>query len=166
MFSVICEVSARHYHPGKSSRKRYIKKSGLSQKRHWVTKEKVEIHGMRFGVVMPPRKEEVYEMSLTDWHMHMKGAPRFNGTFQIKLRHFHCDKRTAEKWGLRNGDRVSMYKDGPRAGRLDNVVVRIDEWSVPRVHIDTDEANALFIQNGDRVLLILPRTAVAKDVRG
>lgn len=154
-YDVICEVSARHYHPSVDDGS-YSKKADLSQKDHWVANEKVEAHGLSFSVVMPPRKEELYELSMTDWLTYIDKEPQFEkGTFQVKLRHFHCDEETAQEWSLKDGDTVSIYKDGARAGRLDNVLVRINDWATPRVHLDTDEANALNIKNGDTVMLIV-----------
>lgn len=150
----ICEVSARHFHPDYEILGLH-KKRDLSQGGHWAAEEKVEAHGMKFTIVMPPRPKPLYEVSLTDWYTHMQGPPQFEGEICIKLRHFHCDKKTAEEWGIEDGDKISVQVGGIRAGRLDQVLVRVDEWSVPRVHLDTDEANALFIKNGDEVELII-----------
>ncbi len=156
---VICEVSARHHHPS-SDDGAFTKKADLSQGGHSVSNEKVEARGMRFSVVLPPRPTEdgkgVYEVSITDWRKHLEGEPQFSGTFQVKLRHFHCDQKTAEEWGLVKGQKVSIEQiSGPRRGRFDDVDVRIDSWAVPRVHLDTDEANALLIKNGDEIDLII-----------
>lgn len=150
---VICEISSRHYHPSHESAEKLTltKKRDLSQGEHWVAHERVEARGASFAVVMPPREKEVYEMSTTEWYKLMEGEPQYSGTFQVKLRHFHCDAKTAEAQGLKNGDMVSISSTGIRAGTLDNIVVRIDSWSVPRIHLDTDEANALGIKNGDEV---------------
>lgn len=158
-YQVICEISARHHHPSEEGE--YTKKADLSQAGHWVSGDKVEAEGMRFSVVLPPRKtadgKGVFEVSLTDWYKNLEGEPQFNaGTFQVKLRHLHCDQKTADEWGLTSGQKVSIEKrDGPRPGRFDNVDVRIDSWAVLRVHLDTDEANALYIKNGDTIDLII-----------
>lgn len=153
---VVCRVSARHYHPGPDFAMEVTKKLDLSQGGHWATNEKVESNGMRFTVVMPPRPKAFYEMSVTDWRQHLEGDPVFDeGEYQVKQRHFHCDAKTASEWGLVDRQKVSIYKGGRRAGRLDEVVVRIDPWSVPEVHLDTDEANALLIKDGDQVELII-----------
>lgn len=157
-YKVICEVSARHHHPSEEGG--YTKKADLSQGGHWVSDEKVEAAGMRFSVVLPPRPtvdgKGVFEVSISDWYKHLEGEPQFAGTFQVKLRHLHCDQETADAWGLVHGQKVSIEKkDGPRPGRLDNVDVRIDSWAVLRVHLDTDEANALYIKNGDTIDLIV-----------
>lgn len=151
---VICEVSARHVHPA-TRLVGLTKKRDLSQGGHWAADEKIPKNGMYFTIVMPPRDTEVFEMSLTDWYTHMEGKPQFTGHMCVKLRHFHCDEVLAQELGLKNGQMVAVEKDGIRAGRLYNVEVRIDTWSVPRVHLDTDEANALYITNGDEVELII-----------
>ncbi|MFZ2555360.1 MAG: PduL/EutD family phosphate acyltransferase [Minisyncoccia bacterium] len=159
-FKVICEISARHHHPSEAGD--YSKKADLSQAGHWVSSEKKEELGMQFSIVLPPRKTDdgkgVFEISLTDWHKHLKGTePSFNkGTYQVKLRHFHCDQKTADEYGLVNGQKVKVRQpNGPRRLTFEDVDVRIDSWAVPRVHLDTDEANAAFIRNGDEVELII-----------
>lgn len=155
-YPVICRVSVRHYHPGPDFDLTVTKKRDLSQGGHWATNEKIESHGLKFTVVMPPRKKAFFEMSVTDWITRFGGQPVFDeGEFQVKQRHFHCDAKTAEAWNLTDGQKVSVYKGGRRAGRLDEVIVRIDPWSVPEVHLDTDEANALLIKDGEQVDLIV-----------
>ena len=160
-FKVTCRVSIPHYHPGSNEDcSGFTKKRDLAQKDHWVANEKKFIPELsqEFTVVMPPRKEAFVELTKTLWHKLMKGKElQFSGPIQIKLRHFHCDADTAVEMGLKDGDLVSIQKtDGKRPGQLDNVVVRMDKWSTPEVHLDTDEANALFINDGDEVDLILP----------
>ncbi len=163
IYPVTCRVSVPHYHPGTQEYcGGYTKKRDLAQKDHWVANEKkfVPELGMEFPVVMPPRSYACTEVTVTAWHKVKKGEPFvFNeGPIQIKLRHFHCDAATAEKMGLKNGDLVSIEKKtGLRPGRLDNVQIRVDTWSVPEVHLDTDEANALLIEDGERIELIVPR---------
>jgi|GEM_PF-1022952 len=162
-FKVTCRVSIPHYHPGPDDDcSQFTKKRDLAQKDHWVTNEKKsipELGGQEFTVVMPPRSYSFVELTVTAWHKLMKGKPFvFNeGPIQIKLRHFHCDVATGQKMGLKDGDHVSIEKkNGIRPGRLDNVLVRVDKWSVPEIHLDTDEANALLITDGEEIDLIIP----------
>ena len=158
-YKVICEVSRRHYHPGKNSEKKYSKKRDLSQAGQWVANEKVFVDNMSFAVVMPERNEGKYELSITDWKQLFEKDPDFHGReFTIQLRHFHCDPHTAKKLEIKDGDMVSIYKDGIRAGQLDNILVRIDSSFSPRIHLDTDEANALYIKNGDVVDLLINKS--------
>jgi putative phosphotransacetylase len=46
-------------------------------------------------------------------------------------------------------DLVKVAFGGERGGVMDNFIVRIkDDW-VPEIHLDTDEANALGLHDGD-----------------
>ncbi len=155
-FEVTCQVSGRHYHPSAATVPPGLtKRNDMSQGGHWAADQFVEAHGMRFRVIMPPRAEELYEMSATDWALHMEGPPQFSGKFQVKLRHFHCSQATADKYALTNNQKVSIKIGGLRAAILNNVLVRIDEWSVDEVHLDWDEANSTFLKNGDKAFLII-----------
>ena len=158
---VICEISVPHYHPGEDEEvAHFTQKRLLSQDEHWVANEKKGFDGVEVPVIMPPRKEAIHEWTITAWHKHFKGVePVFSGAQHIvKLRHLHCNLESAEKFGLTEGQMLSVEKkDGPRPGRLDGVVVRITPWGVFRVHLDTDEANALYIKNGDEIDLIIAR---------
>ena len=58
-------------------------------------------------------------------------------------RHIHLDTKSAEEYGLKNGDIVSI--ELPTEGRkltFGDVVVRVSDKFAPACHIDTDEGNA------------------------
>ena len=57
-------------------------------------------------------------------------------------------KAQAEEAGVRNGDIVSVKFDGPRALTFDEVVVRAGDTHERDMHLDTDEANAAGLSNG------------------
>jgi putative phosphotransacetylase len=151
-------VSVPHYHPGEGEEvSHFTKKRDLSQDEHWVAHEKRKFEGHDIPVIMPPRKKGFFEWTITAWRHNFKGIePVFEGAEHIvKLRHLHINPELAATMGLTEGQMVSIEKkDGPRPGRFNGVVVRITDWGVFRVHLDTDEANALFIKNGDEVDLI------------
>lgn len=67
----------------------------------------------------------------------------------IAARHIHLQPAEAERWGLKNGDRVSVRVDGERGLTFGNVLVRVQDNYRLEMHIDTDEANAGGIKNGD-----------------
>lgn len=158
-----CAISARHVHLSHGEYAKYAeehgevtKKRDLSQGPHWAANERVEAYGLSFTIVMPPRDETAYELSLSEAKAHGVPFQFGQGLFQIKLRHLHCPQASADEHGLKNGDLVSILKQGSRGGRYDDVLVRIDPWaSILEVHLDTDEANALAIKNGDEVDLII-----------
>jgi propanediol utilization protein len=71
------------------------------------------------------------------------------------LRHIHMSASEAEKFGVRNGQIVSVKVNTPKGGTLDNVLVRSGETHRLEMHIDTDEANAMGIQANQNVELII-----------
>ncbi len=60
----------------------------------------------------------------------------------IALRHIHMDPITAEKLGVKDGDRVKVDVDGVRDLVFENVIVRVRDDFKLSMHLDTDEANA------------------------
>ena len=71
------------------------------------------------------------------------------------LRHIHMSASEADKFGVRNGQIVSVKVNTPKGGTLDNVLVRSGETHRLEMHIDTDEANAMGIQANQNVELII-----------
>jgi putative phosphotransacetylase len=75
------------------------------------------------------------------------------GVIEAK-RHIHMSTNDALDFNVKNGDIVMVEVDGERGIIFDDVVVRVDENFVLEMHIDTDEANAADIQNGELGTLI------------
>lgn len=72
----------------------------------------------------------------------------------IANRHIHINTREQDKYGLYNGDEVSVLVNGNRAGRLDKVMVKAKDNYNFELHLDMDEANAMALKNGDEVEII------------
>ena len=85
-----------------------------------------------------------------------------NGTLDLKegciiaTRHIHATKEDAKRLGLEGIDKVSVRVGGEKGGVMENVSVRVADNSYYEMHIDTDDANAHFISNGDELEIILP----------
>lgn len=73
----------------------------------------------------------------------------------VQERHIHAAPAEAERLGLTDGQRVQCRIDGRRGATLKNVLVRVDPAFVFRLHLDTDEANALGIQTGATARVIV-----------
>lgn len=71
----------------------------------------------------------------------------------IAKRHIHMTSRDSKKLGIGEGI-VSVRVLGERAGILENVDVRIRDDYHLEMHIDTDEANALGVKNGNYLEII------------
>lgn len=73
----------------------------------------------------------------------------------VAARHIHMGPSHAQALGLADQDVVRVEFGGRRGGVLDNVLIRLkDDW-VPEIHLDTDEANALGVRDGDFGKLII-----------
>ena len=78
-----------------------------------------------------------------------------NGTLDLKEgciiadRHIHMLPEQAKLYGLEGVEKVSVELKGEKGGRIDNVYLRVAENSYYEMHIDTDDANAHLVKNGD-----------------
>ncbi len=72
----------------------------------------------------------------------------------LAWRHIHMHTSDAEAFGLKDKDMVSVRIDGDRALVLENVIVRVRDDFALEMHIDTDEANAAMLKNGQQVTII------------
>lgn len=69
-------------------------------------------------------------------------------------RHIHMPEDVARKHGLKNGQIVSVEKEGPRGLIFKDVMLRVSNRYALEMHIDVDEANAGNIKNGDLLKVI------------
>ena len=67
----------------------------------------------------------------------------------IAWRHIHIYKESALLLQLRDKEMVSVESEGPRGCVLKNVLIRVSSQFSNEMHIDTDEANASGLKNGD-----------------
>ena len=63
----------------------------------------------------------------------------------IANRHIHMNPETAHELGFIDNQRVQVKIDTIKGGVLDNVHVKVTEDGVLELHLDTDDANAFFI---------------------
>ena len=153
----------------------------LTQPGQFAAEEKVDIVGPRGAisdvrVLGPARKETQIEVSITDAiRLGIKPVVRMSGDIAftpgaklvgpkgsvdlpqgviIAARHLHMSPEEAAAYGLKDGDVVSLRKPGPREVIFGNVVVRSGKGHSLEVHLDTDEANAAMLSNGDLLEVI------------
>lgn len=72
----------------------------------------------------------------------------------VAARHLHVSACEALAQGLRDGQWASAYAAGARATRFERVLVRVSPRFRCELHLDTDEANAAGLENGQRVAII------------
>lgn len=74
----------------------------------------------------------------------------------IAARHLHFTDEQAKAYGVHDRQVVAVRVTGPRPCLLENVVCRVGAAHELEVHIDTDEANACALKNGDLLELVFP----------
>jgi len=83
----------------------------------------------------------------------------------IPRAHIHMAKQKAESLDLNDRDKVSILIKGQKVVCYHNVLVRVTDAGETEFHIDTDEANAAFVDTGD-LAMIKHREMVVKDNYG
>lgn len=84
-----------------------------------------------------------------------KGAVYLKEGCIVAARHIHMTPAEAAKARLSDGDYVSVKMGNDRGAVLDNVKIRVDESFSLEMHIDTDEANACQVKQGDIASVIM-----------
>lgn len=156
----------------------------LVQPGQYAAEECVTLEGPRgtlekVRIIGPLRSETQVELSLTDAvSIGMKDLPvRMSGHLDhtpgltvkgpqgivhtgrgtiIAARHLHLSDDQAQVYGIRDGDNVSVRIGTERPCVFGNVVCRVGKGHELEFHVDTDEANACAVRNGDFVQIILP----------
>lgn len=146
------------------------KKRDLSQPGQFACEERVTVVGEKRSipnviVLGPARVQTQVEVSLTDARTLGVCAPiRESGDLagsgacklvgpcgEVELsegviaakRHIHLNPETAEKFGLRDKEKVFVkIESEERTTVFGDVVIRVSPKFYPAMHIDTDEANA------------------------
>lgn len=72
----------------------------------------------------------------------------------IATRHIHLSLEHVKKYKLQGKETVSVKIKGEKGGILDNVYLKVLPDSFLELHLDTDDANAHLIKNGDIVEII------------
>lgn len=76
----------------------------------------------------------------------------------IALRHLHMSVEDAKQYGLQNGQTVRVRaagsSDSGRSVVFENVLCRVSKDMRLECHLDTDEANACGLKNGDLVVVL------------
>ena len=141
----------------------------LSHERVTVAGPKGEFHNV--AVLGPARKEAQVEISLTDGRTlgitppvrlsgDVKNTPgvRLIGAYgQVELnqgviaaqRHIHMSPEDARRFGVSDGQKVSLKTYTGRPLIFENVPVRVKPDFATYAHLDYDEANACGLKDGD-----------------
>ncbi len=154
----------------------------LSQPGQYACEEQVTVAGPKgriegVRILGPERPETQVEVSLTDtYRLGIEPAVRMSGDIAgtpgctltgpkgevniangviVAARHLHMSGDEAAEYGLKDKDIVSAGKKGEREIIFGNILVRAGKGHSLELHIDTDEANAAGIKNGELLELLI-----------
>ncbi|WP_459836562.1 phosphate propanoyltransferase [Clostridium carnis] len=120
------------------------------------SKTQVEISltdSIYLGVTAPIRLSGDIEKTAEITIVGPKGVVRKSEGCIVAKRHIHMSTLDSKKLGIKEGV-ISVKFNGERDGILNNIDVRISDEYHLELHIDTDEANALGIKNGEYVEIL------------
>lgn len=155
----------------------------LLQPGFWAAEEAVDVEGpkgrlKKVRLVAPYRPKTQVEVSRTDAAVlgidaPVRGSGKLEGAAPVRLigpkgavevkdaliiaqRHVHFSPEDARRIGVEDGEllRVRAGTGGPRELVFENVLARVSDQYALELHIDTDEANAAWLKNGDLVHLV------------
>lgn len=157
-------------------------RKALSQPGQFAAEETVTLVGPRgklenVRLMGPPREVDQIEISRSDEYVLGVDAPvRISGDLantpgitvegprgRVQLasglitarRHIHMSPRDAERFGVRDYDVVDVRIDGAeRSLTFNDVMVRVDPSYALELHLDTDEANAAGVSQGDTAEIV------------
>lgn len=160
---------------------RLTPKKMLSQPGQFACEETVEVVGpkgksLKLRVLGPERKQTQVEVAFSDCRgLGVEPPVRTSGDLEgtpgilirgpkgevettsgviIADRHIHMTPADAKWYGVENGQRVKVRVDGCKGGVMDNVVIRVSDTGYLDFHIDTDDANAFLLTQGQQVQII------------
>ncbi|QTD40511.1 phosphate propanoyltransferase [Sporosarcina sp. Te-1] len=114
---------------------------------------------MKLGVKPPLRESGDIEGSAGITLIGPKGSIYLEEGLIVAQAHIHMAPGDASRFGVQNGEYVTVEVDGIRPISFRNVKIRVSDRYRLEMHIDTDEANAGFISQGTIGRLEKPGTA-------
>ncbi len=153
----------------------------LIQPGQYACRETVTLKGTKGEIkkvrlIAPFRSYDQIELSRTDCHTLGIDAPvRDSGNVKgsapitligpagevklpegaiVQMRHIHFHPREAEKYGVKNMEYVKIRIGTPPRDGVYTVLCRVREDMKLECHLDTDEANALNVKNGDTSIIL------------
>jgi len=121
--------------------------------RNYTQIELSKTDAYKLGINPPVRQSGDLEDSATVTLIGPNGSIETNGCI-IADRHIHILPKQMKEYGLEGKKTVSVRLGGLKGGIIENVYLRVSESSYYELHIDTDDANAHLVKNGDIVEII------------
>lgn len=109
---------------------------------------------IRLGLSPPVRESGDLEGTSGLTLIGPKGTIQLKEGLIIARRHVHMSPADAVVFGVKDGESVRILAGGERGLVFDRVTVRVDRSFSLELHLDTDEANAAGLGNGETVRLL------------
>lgn len=159
---------------------RLTPEKSLSQPGQFACKEQVEVCGpkgsiKKVRILGPERKQSQVEIAFSDCrNLGITPSVRISGDLKetpgillkgpvgevslkegviIADRHIHMTPEDAKWFGVSDGERVNVTVLGEKGGVLGGVLIRITRESRLDFHVDTDDANAFLLRQGQWVTI-------------
>lgn len=153
----------------------------LSQPGQFAAQETVEIIGPKgtlpsVRILGPERKQTQVEVAMTEARkLGIKPPVRTSGVLSgtpgitirgpkgeitiqegvmIADRHIHMTPEDARRYNVEDGQKVKILIEGEKGGIMHNVTIRVSDKYALDCHIDTDDASAFLISQGQVVTIV------------
>lgn len=108
----------------------------------------------KLGINPPIRESGKIEASSPITLIGPKGTLELNEGCIIATRHIHLTPDDVKKYGFDPSKKVRVKISGEKGGILDNVSLKVSDNYIFEMHIDTDDANAHLVSEGDTAEII------------
>lgn len=121
----------------------------LGPLRSYTQVEISRTHAYKLGLNPPVRNSGDLDLSESIIIIGPNGEVNIKEGCIIATRHIHILPEQVKKYKLEGKETVSVRLNGDKGGIIDNVYLKVAENSYFELHLDTDDANAHLIKNGD-----------------
>lgn len=122
--------------------------------RNYTQVEISQTDAYRLGIHPPIRDSGDIKESAPITIIGPVGTIKLNEGCILANRHIHITPKQMELYGLTGLKEVHVQIYGEKGGILSHVFLKVDEDSYFELHLDTDDANAFQVNNGDIVTIL------------
>ena len=121
----------------------------LGELRGYTQVEISKTDAYKLGINPPVRDSGDLQGSTPITLIGPRGEVNLNEGCIIATRHIHITPAQMKEFGFEGKTTVSVKLSGEKGGIIDNVHLKVSELSYFELHLDTDDANAHLIKEGD-----------------
>ena len=121
----------------------------LGPTRNYTQVEISKTDAYKLGLNPPVRNSGELENSSPITIIGPKGSVDINEGCIIAARHIHILPSQMKSYGLEGKEKVNVKLGGEKGGIITNVYLKVSDEAFFELHLDTDDANAHLIKNGD-----------------